>query len=168
MINDHLIFSEEALTMLQSLEGYKLYPYDDTTGKPIREWNIHATIGYGYLISEKEWRNFKHGISQKIATDLLTKIIPHFEEVVRKYIIVPLAQNQFDALVIFVYNIGPNAFKKSSVVKMVNDRRAATKYPTLELAWKAWNKQNHSVIPGLVNRRRIEWDLYANGQYLVA
>ena len=167
MINGHIQFSYEATIMLQSLEAGRLYPYDDTTGKTIREWNIHATIGYGYLIPEKEWGIFKHGISKEVATELLTKIITHFEAVVRTTITVPLSQHQFDALVIFVYNIGPNAFKKSSVVKMINDPSAVTKYPTLKSAWKAWNKQNGTVIRGLVNRRRMEWDLYANGQYLI-
>ena len=167
MINDHLSFSEYGLKLLQRFEGFRSYPYDDTTGRYITEWNSHATIGYGYLISKKEWEIFKDGIDSAEAEILFVKVTSTLEDVLKRAITKPIEQHQFDALILLAYNIGVSAFKNSSVVKMINDPSAVTKYSSIELAWKAWNKQGGIVIHGLVNRRRMEWDLFANSQYLV-
>ena len=74
-----------------------------------------------------------------------------------------LTQNQFDALVIFVFNIGINSFKNSSVVKIINGEK--TNYKGLEDAWKAWNKSQGRVMQGLNNRRNAEYKLYTQGIY---
>ena len=76
-----------------------------------------------------------------------------------------LAQNEFDALVIFAFNVGASAFKGSAVVKLVNDPKAITLYINLEAAWKAWNKSQGKVMSGLNNRRNCEWKIYADGIY---
>ena len=165
MINDHFNINSEGICLLKSLEGCRLYPYDDTNGKPLRDWTIHATIGYGYLIPEKDWNLYKDSINKKQADALLERTILTFEEIVKLVINKPILQHQFDALVIFAYNIGCNAFKNSSAVRMINDPCAVTRYPTLELAWKAWNKQNGIVNHGLANRRNREWYLYSGGKY---
>lgn len=47
--------SQTGRDFLKSIETARLDPYDDQTGKKIKEWNRHATIGYGHLILESEW-----------------------------------------------------------------------------------------------------------------
>ena len=76
-----------------------------------------------------------------------------------------LSQHQFDALVIFAYNVGIEGFSSSSVVRLVNDPNAQTAQKSLESAWKAWNKSQGVVNAGLVNRRNAEWKIYSKNIY---
>ena len=150
--------------LLMELEGVRLYPYDDRTGKNMTggRWNKWCTIGVGYLIPQKEWVLYQNGITYPIALDLLSRILPHYEGIVNASVPTPTKQSQYDALVCLAYNIGDD-FRTSSVSKMLNDQKG--NYPTLELAWKAFNKDEGKVNTGLVNRRNHEWLLYSTGVY---
>ena len=48
---------------------------------------------------------------------------------------------------------------------MINDPSAPSTYPSLEDAWKAWNKSQGKVMRGLENRRASEWRIYTEGIY---
>lgn len=67
----------------------------------------------------------------------------------------PLNQNQFDALVSFVYNVGPGGFD-GSVGRAVRDCRDDDVPEKLAL----WNKAGGKVLPGLVRRRKAEGQLW--------
>ncbi len=75
-----------------------------------------------------------------------------------------LKQNEYDALVILAFNIGVASFSKSSLLKLLNGQ-AGSNYTTLELAWKAFNKDNGKVSNGLINRRASEWNIYSKNVY---
>jgi lysozyme len=74
---------------------------------------------------------------------------------------VTLNQNQFDAIVSLVYNIGTGNFAASSVLKLV---RKNPDDPKIEEAWLAWRKEtkNGKKVDnaGLLNRRKKEYKLY--------
>ena len=60
------------------------------------------------------------------------------------------------ALVCFVYNIGMGAFKKSTMLKLLNEGKigeAAGQFPR-------WNKDNGKEVQGLTNRRLDEQKLF--------
>lgn len=141
--------------------------YDDKTGRPIPDGAPPprgATIGYGHLVKSGE--DFRGGISDAAATALLRDDIAAAERAVCRAVRVRLGQNQYDALVLFAYNIGCDAFAKSTVVKYVNNPSFIdAKYQNLESAWMAWNKSGGCVIPGLTRRRRYEFTLYSTGVY---
>lgn len=167
MINDHLKLSPQGLKLLQQIEGLRLKPYDDQTGEQISEWCWGATIGYGHLIHPATyWSRFKSGISKADAAALLGKDLKPMENAVRHAIIVPLEQHQFDALVLLAFNIGASKFRTASAVRMINDARAVTDYPTLEEAWKAWHKSQGQENAGLIKRRATEWRLYSEACYV--
>lgn len=42
------------------------------------------------------------------------------EDAINENVTAPLTQNQFDALVSFTYNVGENAFKKSTLLRKLN------------------------------------------------
>ena len=165
MINDHLSISSPGFHLLQAIETLRCMPYDDQTGQTIQHWCQGATIGYGHLIAEQDWYRFRNGIDIGEAIDLLAEDLQRFEQAIRRAVIVSLSQRQFDALVIFAFNIGVKNLIQSSVVKLINNPRAVTRYATLEIAWKAWNKSQGHVNNGLVNRRKCEWAIYRNGLY---
>ena len=164
---NELKLSEKASSLLKQVEELHLKPYDDQTGKAITAWTNGATIGYGHLIKSAEWNSYKNGISGPEANALFEQDLLPFVTSVQENITAGLKQNEFDALVILAFNIGPgkNGFSGSSVVKLVNDPNAVTGYKDLEAAWKAWNKSQGKVMKGLENRRQCEWKIYSQGIY---
>ena len=159
--------SDNGLNLLKKLEGAVKKGgihviYDDKTGLPVEQGAPlprGATIGYGHLIKFGEI--FSCGIDEQTAIALLRQDIVCAERAVRDNICVPLTQNQYDALVIFAYNIGTKNFAESTVVKYINNPKFhSQKYQNLESAWMAWNKSGEREMPGLTNRRRDEWRLF--------
>lgn len=152
----------EFLRNAESITGYneqtgRFLPYDDGFG--------FLTIGYGHKINPGEI--FSNGLSADEATALFRKDIEKFESVVRDNITASLTGNQFDALVSLAYNIGADAFKKSTILKYINiPGFHSAVYPTPKTAWLAWNKINGHVSRGLTNRRIAEWNLYSNDELL--
>lgn len=79
---------------------------------------------------------------------------------------VPLTQNQFDALVSLVFNIGIAAFDGSTLLKRLHGWTENGERPTL---WSSncaheftrWNKQAGRVLPGREARRAKEAALFA-------
>lgn len=134
----------KGLELIKSFEGCRLEAYICPAGVP--------TIGYGHT----------HGvrlgqiISQKQADDLLLEDLDQFVKAVNRLVIVPLNQNQFDALVSFVFNIGIGAFTSSTLLRLLNQRA----YNEAADQFKRWNKGGGKVLKGLVRRRQAEEDLF--------
>jgi type VI secretion system secreted protein VgrG len=108
---------------------------------------------------------YQNGISEDRAKALFQKDLQPFVDGVNNKVTATLSQNQFDALVLLVFNIGLGNFASSSVLKLINNPAAQTHYPDLEAAWKAWNKSQGNVMQGLVNRRDAEWNIYSKNVY---
>ena len=94
---------------LKSLEGYSEVPYRDEAG--------FLTIGYGHKIRQGE--NFIK-ITPLEAERLLKEDIAESEIAVSTNVKVPLSKTQYDALVLFTFNVGVNAFKNSTLLKKLN------------------------------------------------
>lgn len=80
-----------------------------------------------------------------------------FREVVVNKLKLNINQNQFDALVSFVYNVGSGNFLSSTLLKRIiinsND-------PDIANQFMRWNKAGGKVLLGLTRRRQAESDLY--------
>jgi type VI secretion system secreted protein VgrG len=173
MQNLNMKISDYGITWLKNQENKVLDKhgnhiiYDDKTGKPVKPHEPlprGATIGYGHLIKPDE--DFRNGISESEATELLHADIAIAECAIKDNIFVPLKQNQYDALVSLAYNIGAKNFANSTVVKYINNPNFhSSVYLNLESAWKAWNRSQGKVLNGLINRRKSEWDMYNCGIY---
>jgi lysozyme len=120
--------------------------------------NIY-TIGYGNT-KYADGKPVKKGdtITQDQAEALYASIIAKFESELAPIIkTITLTQNQYDALVSFVYNVG--------VPEFVNSKTTYTHFKQGNLIAFAndilsWNKQSGKVIPGLTNRRIAERKLF--------
>ncbi len=147
--------SPRGLSLLKQFEGCRLIPYKDSAGL--------YTIGYGHLIADGRTLpdSAKYKITQKQA-DLLLKydVIPR-EKAVERLCTVPLNQNEFDALVSFVFNLGAGCFQRSTIRQKLNrgDRAGAAK------VLLRYNRAGGKVIKGLVNRRMAEFKLFMSNQY---
>lgn len=110
--------SEEGLTALALREGKKNKAYRDTKGI--------LTIGVGHtgpdVYEGLAWTDAQ--IDEALAHD-----VKEAEDCINKYVTKPLSQNQFDALVSFVFNIGTTRFITSTMCRVLNlgDYMAATK-----------------------------------------
>lgn len=158
--------SNAGTNLLKSIEKLRLYPYDDHNGVRVYQWVQGATIGYGHLLSRAEWPWVCNGIVESAALAMFRQDLAPRERLVDSAVSTPLAQHQFDALVIMAYNIGLEGFATSSLVKLLNDPNADTPYISPEHAWKAWNKQDGEFNQGLANRRAAEWTLFTTGEYV--
>lgn len=150
--------SQKGLDLIAKFEGLRLEAYAATADEKKRGiW----TIGYG----STSWPNgepVRQGdkLSDKEeAVDLLVETVRPRVEAVNQLVDVPLSQNQFDALVSFVYNVGIAAFRGSTLRRVLNNGD----YIAAAGQFQRWNKQSGKVLPGLVNRRRAEQDLFLKG-----
>lgn len=139
-----LHFSADGLAMLQRLEGYRLRSYEDSGGKD--------TIGYGHLMLPGE----PHKITKEEAARLLRVDVGRTEKAVRDLVKIPLWQSEYDALVLFVFNIGVTAFRKSTMLR----RLKALDYREASYEFGRWVFVNGVKNKGLINRRRAEQQLF--------
>ncbi len=137
------------LDFIKGHEGFKATPYKDSAGL----W----TIGYGHKLSAGEWYD---SISDAQATQLLASDLATAEGAVNSLVTVPLKQNQYDALVSFVYNVGAGAFRRSTMLIMINSGNfygAQAQFP----AWRfATVNGVRTMLNGLLARRNDEAVLF--------
>jgi lysozyme len=139
------------IELIKKFEGFMSKPYKCPAGIP--------TIGYGatfYPDGQKVTMSDK-AITEAEGTALLASMLTKFEQYVDSYCIDTITQNQFDALVSFCYNLGPNNLKSSTLLKKVN---ANTNDETIRAEFMKWTKAGGRVLKGLVTRRTAEADLY--------
>lgn len=136
-----LILSAATLVSLALHEGYRDRAYDDGVGV--------QTIGFGTTEGVKPGdRTTPERALVKLLADA-----SKFEKAVQRCVTVPLYQHEFDAYVSLMYNIGENAFCKSTLVKKVN----AEDYEGACKEILRWNRAGGRVLPGLTKRRQDEY-----------
>jgi lysozyme len=79
------------------------------------------------------------------------------ERAVNQLIVATLTQNQYDALVSFVFNVGRGNFDKSTLRVTVNNDPNDKQ---ISLEFKRWVYASKVLLPGLVRRRDDESNLY--------
>ena len=149
-MKNQMKLSDNGFRLLGELEGIVLRPYKDSVGIP--------TIGIGstYYEDGTKVKMTDKAITKERAIQLAKNVVKSFEEQVNKSILLPMTQNQFDAMVLLCYNIGESGFAKSSVVKNFN----AGNLQKAADSFLLWNKAGGRVVQGLVNRRKKERDLF--------
>jgi GH24 family phage-related lysozyme (muramidase) len=115
-MNEHLSFGANGRRLLAAFEGEPRLTARrcegdrwelsygvtfDLAGDPIREGDT--------CTHEEHWALFANAVQL-------------FEQAVRGHVTVELTQDQFDALVVFCYNIGPDEFAECSALERVNKR----------------------------------------------
>lgn len=97
--------------------------------------------------------------------ELLKQDVKHAEASVRRLVEAPVTQEQFDALVSFVFNVGETSFAKSTLLKKVN----AFDCWGAGAEFTRWTYAGGVLLPGLVKRRadeRRHWETgCAKGNY---
>lgn len=130
--------------LIRACEGLRLTAYLCPAGI----W----TIGYGHT------RNVCAGdvITPQQAEEFLSDDLEVFEKGVAGLVHVPLNDNQFSALVAFSFNVGLQAFYRSSLLNLLN----RTWYAQVPVQLMRWTKTKGRDLPGLVRRRAAEAALW--------
>jgi len=129
--------------LIEAREGVRLKAYRDAVGI----W----TIGVGHT-SAAGPPSVVAGLSitPAQASDILAQDLAQFEHAVEAAVNMPLADHEFDALVSLAFNIGAQAFSRSTLVRRLNagDRAGAAE------AFLMW--ANAGGKPLLLARRKAE------------
>lgn len=136
--------SATALVALVIHEGYRDTAYIPVAGDV-------PTIGFGTTAGVR----IGDKITPPQALNRAMTDVQQFEGAVKRCVTVPLTQNEYDAYISLSYNIGSNAFCRSTLVKKLNmqDYFGACQ----EIL--RWDKFNGKPLEGLVKRRQQEYKL---------
>ena len=136
--------SENAIRVIKRFEGMREEAYLCPAGV----W----TIGFGHTAGVKKGDK----IDMYTATVYLQDDIRKFEDAIDKLVKVKLNQNQFDALVSFVFNVGAGAFEKSTMLKLINSGN----FSLAANEFDKWVYSKGTKLEGLINRRKAEKELF--------
>jgi lysozyme len=136
--------SQEGIDLIKRWEGCRLKAYRCPAGV----W----TIGYGHTHSAMDGLC----ITYDRAEELLKQDLQRFEKAITTLVRIPLTQNHFDALTSFVYNVGIEAFRNSTLLKLLNQKN----YLLAADQFDRWTKVGKKTLPGLVGRRKEEKQLF--------
>jgi lysozyme len=144
--------SDAGVKFIAEFEGWFDKPYNDPVG--------HCTIGFGHLLHRgpctasdvQEWGR----ISKQKGYELLRQDTKIAADAINRLVKVPLNQQQFDALVSFVFNCGAGAFADSTLLKKLN----AGDYEGAGNQLMRWVYADGQVLPGLQRRRKAEREMF--------
>ena len=147
--------TEKGKAMIRQFEGCRLVAYKCPAG--------YWSVGYGnryYADGTPVQEGDK--IDQETANRLLDITIDKFEKQVRLLLgdalLVTLPKEAIDPLISFSFNVGTGAFAKSTLLKKIKENKL--NFDGIEAEFMKWNKGGGKVLPGLVKRRKAEFQLY--------
>jgi lysozyme len=130
--------------LIEQFEGFSPSAYQDQRGIP--------TIAYGHT------SGVKMGDSCTLweADEWLAQDLKTAEDAIAKMVTCGLTQNQYDALISLVFNIGQGNFSRSTVLRELN----ILQYRAAADAFLMWCRTNGNVNAGLQRRREAERALF--------
>ena len=140
---DIMAIAKSTLSFITKEEGARNKAYKDSKGL----W----TIGVGHLIKADEQHLITATLTDEQVSELLKSDLKWCSEAVESSVKVPLTQPQFDALYSLCFNIGETAFRKSTVVRKINENDLQGAADAILM----WNKPEV-----LINRRKRERALF--------
>lgn len=137
--------SQHGIDLIRGFEGLELSAYLD-------QGNV-CTVGYGHTGPDVYLGRI---VNEDEAEALLESDIAKAERALNSLLTVQLTQNEYDALVSFVFNVGVPKFQASTLLALLNksDREGAAENILL---WHHVHKEDNK---GLMARRQQECDLF--------
>ena len=143
--------------LLRDLEGCKALPYRDSAGL--------LSLGVGHLLTKSELASGKillptfgrcrygdHPWPDMWIDALLRQDLRRVEEALARNVTVPLSQGQYDVLCSWIFNVGVEAFRTSTLRKRLN----AGLYAEVPAQLRRWVYAGGHVVAGLRTRRERE------------
>lgn len=139
------------LTFLKQIETFQKSPKDDGSG--------NSTVGFGHEVTKEEKKagTFDKPLTLAKANELLAQDMVRFNTAIDEAIIVQLFQNQRDALLVFAFNTGVGAFKRSALVKVINKGGSDAEITKEFAKWvHATNSRGKKIkLNGLIKRQAV-------------
>jgi lysozyme len=145
-----LVLSAAGATALVSYEGQVNAVYLDPVGIPT------ACVGHTATVTHAD---VGKALSDDVCRQLLASDTRAAAETVRHGVQVQLTQAQFDALVSFVFNVGPTNFNSSTLLRKLN---AGDCYGAGR-EFARWVYAKGKKLKGLVTRRAAERQMFETG-----
>ena len=136
--------SPKGIALIKEFEGLRLKAYKCPGGVWTIGYGHTAGVQPGMVISEAQAEEYLMAdliASEKYLNDLRLAI----------------NQNQFDALISFIYNVGTGNFSRSTLLRKV---RANPQDNSIMDEFLRWVYSKGRVLPGLQRRRLAEMKLY--------
>jgi len=139
--------SRKGLDLIKKFEGLRLTSYKCAADVD--------TIGYGHTGSDV-YPGQK--INKEEAEKLLLGDTESSQQCVSSFVSIKVNQNEYDALVSFVFNVGCTALVHSTLLKLLNQN---TPRAIVAEQFDRWVKAgSDEAVPGLVRRRKEEKELF--------
>ena len=140
MIRNKMKISEDGLELIKKFEGCETTAYQDSVGV----W----TIGFGHTKGVEEGQP----CSIEDAESMLANEMDEYEGYINNMVKVDLQQHEFDALVAWVYNLGPTNLGESTMLKVLNGGQ----FDRVPEEMNRWTRAGGKILEGLVRRRQAE------------
>jgi lysozyme len=144
-----MIVTSDCKKIVKNFELLKLKAYKCPAGVWTIGWGHTAGVKAGMVIAES------------VADEFLGKDLESAINSVDRLVKVGLMQNQIDALVSLVFNIGHGNFSKSTMLQLLNKRD----YLGAANEFAKWRIAGGKIMPGLVRRRAAEANLFIGAPY---
>jgi|TARA_R100000152_G_C6771189_1_gene197632 lysozyme len=138
--------SEDGLELIKKFEGCETTAYQDSVGV----W----TIGFGHTKGVEEGQT----CSIEDAESMLADEMDEYEGYINNMVKVDLQQHEFDALVAWVYNLGPTNLGESTMLKVLNGGQ----FDRVPDEMNRWTRAGGEILEGLVRRRQAESLMFQN------
>lgn len=149
--------SQAGIDLIKRFESCRLATYDDATGKTVNLGDLVEgvlTIGWGHTGPQASPGNV---ITQDQADGILSQDLDKFEDCLNSLLIkVRPTQDQFDALIDFVFNLGCESLAGSTLLLKLNKGDM----PGAADEFGRWVYFKGRILSGLVRRRNVERCLF--------
>ena len=159
VLADDQVASDACIALLKAEEGFSKYPYKDYS---------QMTVGYGTRCPDDMLAYYTaNGITEEEAETLLRNHLVNVYDDLYKFAArnsLTFTQNQFDALVMFSYNVGTGwtADASGTVPKALV---AGATGNDLIRALALWCNAGGNILTPLLRRRLCEANIYLNNEY---
>lgn len=143
-----MIVPKQAKEIIKKFEGLRLTAYKDSVGV--------STVGFGHTKLTPPPCTDCMVITEQQANGMLENDLEHTLSMIQGHIKADLTDNQLSAVLSFAFNLGANAFIKSTLLKELNNGnidKASNEF-------LKWNKAGGKILAGLTKRRVAERELF--------
>lgn len=139
---------ETGLNLIKGYEGLRMSAHY----APTEQW----TVGYGHTDSARHGMSVTEGDAER----LLKSDVQPIEQLISDTVRAPLNQNEHDALVSLIFNIGEDNWRRSTALRKLNAGDKLGAANAFELWTKAFVNNELVSLDGLVRRRAAEKSLF--------
>ncbi len=139
---------ETGLNLIKGYEGLRMSAHY----APSEQW----TVGYGHTETARHGMSVTDGDAERLLRDDVKPI----EAIIGDTVRAPLNQNEHDALVSLIFNIGEDNWRRSTVLRKLNEGDKLAAADAFEMWTKAHVNNELTTLDGLVRRRAAEKSLF--------